>query len=108
MRHKWRSNTAFCVLAAALAGPLYAQAAKPDADNPCTQVESACRSAGFLDGESKEGKGLWSNCIEPVMQGRPEPKGTKLPLPRIDHKVVAACHAKDPTFGEPRKAKPKE
>jgi hypothetical protein len=102
MRNKWMSNAAFSVLAATLTGPSYAQAAKPDANNPCDQVESACKSAGFIDG-AKEGKGLWSHCIEPVMQGHPVPKGAK-PLPRVDDKVVAACRAKDPTFGEPKKA----
>jgi hypothetical protein len=102
MRHKWMSNTALCVLAAALTGPSYAQAAKPDANSPCNQVESACKSAGFVDG-AKEGNGLWSDCIEPVMQGHPVSKGAK-PLPRVDDKVVAACHAKEPTFGEPKKA----
>jgi hypothetical protein len=106
MRHEWSSKTAFCVLAAALAGPLYAQAAKPDANDPCAQIESACKSAGFHEGGSKEGKGLWSECIDPVMKGHPAAKGAK--LPGIDDKVVAACRAKHPTFGEPTKAKPKE
>ena len=105
MRHEWSSKTAFCVLAAALAGQLYAQAAKPDANNPCTQIESACKSAGFHEGGSKEGKGLWSDCIDPVMKGHPVSNGAK--LPGIDDKVVAACRAKAPTWGEPTKAKPK-
>jgi hypothetical protein len=105
MSHKWSSKTAFCVLAAALAGPLYAQAAKPSANDPCAQVESACKSAGFHNGGSKEGKGLWSDCIDPLMKGHPVIGGK--PLPGVDDKVVAACRAKDPTFGQPTKAKTK-
>jgi len=115
MRHKFESRIAFCVLAAALTGPLYAQTAKTGAEEglnagPCKQVESACRSAGFHEQGEPEGKGLWVQCVTPVLEGRPAPKAAKLPLPQVDPKVVAACRADNPNFGKGKasKAAPKE
>lgn len=109
MRHKLSSMTAFCALAAVLAGPLYAQAAKSSADEglnatPCKQVESACKTAGFVQGGEGEGKGLWTQCVTPLMMGHPAPKTSKLPLPKVDEKVLAACRADNPNYG---KGKPK-
>lgn len=119
MRHKLSSMTAFCALAAVLAGPLYAQAAKSSADEgqtakssadeglnapPCKQLESACKTAGFVQGGEGEGKGLWTQCFTPLMMGHPAPKTSKLPLPKVDEKVLAACRADNPNYG---KGKPK-
>ena len=109
MRNKFGSKTAFCVLAAVLTSPLYAQTAKSSADeglnaSPCKQVESACRTAGFHEQGEPEGKGLWVQCVTPVLEGKPAPKGAKLSLPKIDEKTVAACRADNPNFG---KGKPK-
>jgi len=111
MRHKLKSKAAFCVLAAALTGPLYAQqAAKSGAHeersaSPCAQVEEACKSAGFIEHDVGQGKGLWEDCYNPVVEGRAAPKGAKLALPHVDEKVVAACRAEK---GKPKKAAPKE
>jgi hypothetical protein len=46
MRHEWSSKTSFCLVAATLAGPLYAQSAtaKPKEGE---QITSACVSAGY-------------------------------------------------------------
>lgn len=109
MRHKLSSMTAFCALAAVLAGPLYAQAAKSSADEglnstSCKQLESACKTAGFVQGGEGEGKGLWTQCFTPLMMGHPAPKTSKLPLPKVDEKVLAACRADNPNYG---KGKPK-
>jgi hypothetical protein len=108
MRAKWTSRFAFSLLAASVAAPLYAQtAAEPADSHPCDQIVSACKSAGFVDGDSKAGKGLWSECINPLMRGTTDPN-KKMGLPKVSPELVSACHAKDPSFGEPRKAKPKE
>jgi len=115
MPHKFGSKTALCVLAAALTGPLYAQTAKSGAEEglnaaPCKQVESACRSAGFHEHGEPEGKGLWVQCVTPLLEGHPASKGTKLPLPKVDDKVLAACRADNPNFGKgkAKKENPKE
>jgi hypothetical protein len=98
MRHKWSSNTVFCVVAATLAGPLYAQSAtaKSDGADPCDQVVTACKSAGY-----EEGKGLWYDCVDPILHGG---KATEK-KPDVSPQVISACHTKDPTF--PRKPKAK-
>jgi hypothetical protein len=110
MRSKWSAKVTFCVLAVPLAAPLYAQTAgaKPDDAHPCNAITSACKNAGFIDGGSKLGKGLWDECIEPLMHGTPQSKEAKLPLPQVSPQLVAACHAKEPTFGFPQKSKPKQ
>jgi hypothetical protein len=108
MRHTWSSSAASYLLTLTLAVPLYAQTpAEKEASNPCNEVEAACRNAGFVEKGSSEGKGLWSECIEPIMQGRPQSKAAKLPLPKLDSKVVAACKAKHPTYGQEGKPKSK-
>ena len=84
-----------------MAGPLFAQDAKPGAENPCKQIESACKSAGFVEKGSTKGIGLWSECIDPIMQGHPTK--SKLALPKVDEKVVAACRE-----SSAKKAKHKE
>jgi hypothetical protein len=90
-----------------MAIPLYAQtpASKEDT-NPCGEVETACRNAGFIDKGSELGKGLWSECIDPIMQGRSVKAA--IPLPKVSPQTVAACKAKNPNFGRPEKAKPKK
>lgn len=105
MRHKWSSNTLFCLVAATLAGPLYAQSAtaKPDTD-PCDQVVKACKSAGYVEGESKENKGLWYDCVDPVLHGK-KAVGKQ---PEVTSQVISACHTKDPTFPGKPKPKPKQ
>ena len=97
MRHKWSSNTLSFLVAATLAGPLYAQSApaKPDTD-PCDQVVKACKTAGY-----EEGHGLWYDCVDPLLHGK-QATGKK---PEVSSQVISACHTKDPTF--PGKAKPK-
>jgi len=110
MSHNLKSKAAFCVLAAALTGPLYAQEAKPPAHeeratSSCAQVEDACKSAGFIEHDVGQGKGLWEDCFNPVVEGRPAPKTAKLALPHVDEKVVAACRAEK---GKGKKATAKE
>lgn len=102
MRDKWSSTAVFCVVAATLAGPLYAQSATAKPEDPCVQIEKACVSAGYKQGEAKIGEGLWYDCYDPIMHGK---KATGKKQPEVSPQVVAAC-AKDPNA--PGKPKPKE
>jgi len=62
---------------------------------PCDEVQQACTSAGF-----KAGTGLWSECIDPIMQGVPQPAAAKIPLPKVSPETVSACKEKHPQFGQ--------
>jgi len=100
---------ATCVLIAAAAPPLCAQTAAkaPPAANapakpsrPCDEIFRACKSAGFIVGDYKEGNGLWGDCVVPIMRGTGQPSSAKVPLPQVSAETVAACKAKRPDFGE--------
>jgi hypothetical protein len=69
------------------------------AQGPCQQIKSACLSAGFIPKDVKQGKGLWRDCVAPIIQGQ-TPNNATLPLPSVDPSVVSACKAKNPKFGE--------
>ena len=70
----------------------------PAVAKPCQQIKEACVSAGFVKGEVKEGKGLWRDCVDPIIQGKAD-ANAKIPLPKVDPSVVAACKQKHPKFG---------
>jgi hypothetical protein len=74
------------------------------AEGPCEQVIAACKSAGFIEGDYKTGKGLHMDCIDPIMKGGAQPPTAKIPLPKVSPDVVTACKQKRPNFGEPKKA----
>lgn len=97
MRDKWTSNAVFCVMAAALAAPVFA------AENPCDAIGKACVSAGYKQGEAKEGEGLYYDCVDPIMKGK---KATGKKQPDITPQMIAACKAVDPNFPA-SKTKPK-
>jgi len=58
------------------------------ADHPCKAIEEACKKAGFVRGEAKEGKGLFKNCMKPLMEGQAV-AGVSVPPAEIQ-----ACQAK--------------
>jgi len=72
------------------------------AQGPCEQIRAACQGAGFVQGGARGGNGLQADCIDPLMQGTPQPRKASRPLPQVDPNTVAACHATNPTFGQPR------
>ena len=74
-----------------------AAATEKQSKNPCHQIEQSCKSAGFVYGESKEGKGIMRDCVNPIMQSKPA--AGSIPLPAVDPNVVSACKAKNPKFG---------
>ncbi|HEX7672574.1 MAG TPA: hypothetical protein VF412_00315 [Bdellovibrio sp.] len=65
----------------------FAQGA-PKGDHPCKQILSACESAGFVKGEHKEKKGLYKDCMQPVLAGQSVAGVT------VGSDVIAACNAK--------------
>jgi hypothetical protein len=67
----------------------------------CRQIVFACLNAGFIQGGAKQGNGLWMNCINPIMQGKGLQRAS-MPLPRLNPRVVSACRASNPTFGQPK------
>jgi hypothetical protein len=67
-------------------------------EGPCKQVVEACEKAGFIKGQWKVGKGLWVDCVNPVMQGKSCSKPA-IAVPSVDGGLVSACKAKHPKFG---------
>lgn len=91
------------LLWAGLAG-LGAASAASAAPAPCAEITAACESAGFTPGDARGGNGLKLDCVDPIMQGTPQPRRARLPLPAVDPQVVAACKAGDPKFGAAKSA----
>ncbi len=91
-------KSGICVALLTLAAPL-ALAQGQGGEGPCRQVKEACEKAGFVQGKAKTGKGLWKDCVSPIMAGSAAPANTTLPLPTVDPTVVAACKAKNPNYG---------
>jgi hypothetical protein len=68
--------------------------------HPCAQIKQACEQAGFVKGDAKEGNGLWVDCIDPIMQGKPQPKKATKALPTVSSTLIAECKAKKANWGE--------
>jgi hypothetical protein len=105
MRHVLTSAAKLCRLAIGLALPLAAQSAGGP-PGPCEQVVAACMNAGFVKGDARAGFGLWTDCIDPIMRGVPQPPRADKPLPAVPPDMVAACRQIRPNFGEGRKGQP--
>jgi hypothetical protein len=68
--------------------------------NPCARIRQLCESAGFVQGAAQSGNGLQRDCIQPIMQATPQPKGAQRPLPTVDPRMVEACRSAEPDFGQ--------
>lgn len=102
--HRLISRASICTLVVGLALPMAAHAANQAAGpGPCQQIATACKNAGFVEGDYKKGYGLHVDCIKPIMSGTPQPPKADKPLPVISPQVVAACKQKNPNFGEGKK-----
>jgi len=102
MRSMTMSLAKFCTLAAGLTLCWAVQSAEP-APGPCDQIKAACKSAGFVQGDYKQGYGLWVDCIDPIMQGKKQPAKADKPLPSVAPSLIAACKQQHPNFGEGKK-----
>ena len=89
-----------CMLGVGLTIPFTAAVARDP--GPCEQITAACESAGFVRGAGPEGAGLRVDCINPIIQGTPQPPRASKPLPQVDPQLVAACKATNPRFGQPK------
>jgi len=94
------SPAKLCTLVVGFTLSLAAQSAAP---GPCDQIKATCKSAGFVEGDYKQGYGLWVDCIDPIMQGKTQPKKADKPLPSVAPSLIAACKQKHPNFGEGKK-----
>jgi hypothetical protein len=45
------------------------QAFSEEKNHPCKNIKAACEAAGFTKGDHKNKKGLFVDCIKPVMAG---------------------------------------
>jgi len=86
-----------CLLVIVLTGPASAQSAANQ--GPCGQILAACRDAGFTQGGVRAGTGLFADCVVPIVQGMPQPRRARTPLPQVDPQLVAECKASNPRFG---------
>jgi hypothetical protein len=57
----------------------------PGAAQPCKEIVQACSNAGFVKGEAAQGKGLFRDCMHPIMHGQAVTGVT------VDPAVVSAC-----------------
>jgi hypothetical protein len=65
------------------------------ADHPCKRVEAACYAAGYAKGAAKQGRGLFKNCVGPLLSGE------LVPGVSIDPGAVQACAAKKAANHQP-------
>ena len=70
------------------AAPALADDPRP-ADHPCRKIEDACKAAGFVKGEAKVGKGLFIDCLDPIVAGKTVPNVT------VDPSLGPACKARE-------------
>lgn len=60
--------------------------------HPCHKLKkeaiAACEKAGYVKGEHKEKKGLFMDCVEPIMQGK------SVANVSVDSNLVQECQAK--------------
>ncbi|HEY2744929.1 MAG TPA: hypothetical protein VGL86_09920 [Polyangia bacterium] len=54
---------------------------------PCQTIANACQAAGYHHGGHKEGKGLWKDCVAPILDGKTIPGVTANPAD------IKACSA---------------
>jgi hypothetical protein len=62
--------------------------AATDMEHPCKAIEASCKAAGFVKGKASEGKGLWKNCMQPIMDGQ------SVAGVSVDAATMQACQAK--------------
>ena len=69
-------------------------------EGPCGEITAACENAGFSLGGAKSGNGLLRDCVQPILQGKPQPPRARVSLPQVDPQAVADCRASRPEFGQ--------
>jgi arylsulfatase A-like enzyme len=92
-----RSATS-CLIMIAWGAAAVAQPAR--APGTCRQIVAACQEAGFTQGGARSGEGLQVDCVRPIMQGGAQRRRASKALPQIDAKLIEACKASNPNFGQ--------
>lgn len=100
------SRAALFSLVFGFALPIAAAQGAEKAPGPCEQIVEACKSAGFVKGDARQGYGLWRDCIDPIMRGTPQPPNADKRLPPVSPELIAACKQKHPDFGEHKQGQP--
>jgi hypothetical protein len=95
---------AVCTLALGFAALAGAQTPPPKPPGPCQQIIDACKNAGFIEGDAKNGNGLGMDCIAPIMRDTAQPTDAHIPLPKVSADIVAACKQRRPNFGEAKRS----
>lgn len=68
-----------------------ARTASKSTIDPCAKLESDCSEHGYVFGESPQGKGLWYDCMCPLIApGFPEPSNNALKVPS-DPELARSC-----------------
>lgn len=57
-------------------------------NHPCKKIKEACEAAGYTKGDHKNKKGLFKDCMQPIMAGQAVAGVT------ADPADVSACQAK--------------
>lgn len=60
-------------------------------NHACWPIEQACSQAGFVRGASHSGYGLFSDCMNPIINGKPQPRNAVLSPPVINPDVIQSC-----------------
>jgi len=63
-------------------------AVSPGAQHPCKTLRAACGAAGYVKGGFKQGKGLFRNCMKPLLSG------SSVPGVSVSAEDVQACKAR--------------
>ncbi|HWU43561.1 MAG TPA: hypothetical protein VN132_08990 [Bdellovibrio sp.] len=71
-----------------LLGSISSFAADQKGDHPCHKIEAACESAGFIKKHHNEKKGLYLDCMQPILAGN------KVAGVNVADSDVAACKEK--------------
>ncbi len=85
------AQAALLFLSLSAAGMVRASETAPaakEADHPCKPIVTACEAAGFKKGAREEKKGLFADCLRPILGGQSVPGVT------VSEADVAACKAK--------------
>jgi len=106
MQYLLISRASFASLVLGFALPVVAQPAQ-GVPGACKQIVEACKSAGFVEGDARQGYGLWRDCIDPIVRGTPPPPNADRRPPPVSPDLVAACKQKHPNFGDHEPGRPK-
>lgn len=78
----------FILFTAFVGAAALAKDPQPAKEGPCKKLIDACKTAGFSKSDKKDKKGLFKNCIRPVMRGE------NVADVKVNSADVDACRAK--------------